>query len=168
MKKIDSDLLAAQLNALAEVFDKKPVSLKGVEVWYDTLKDFPTERVMSVLIGWPRTHGKFPTPAEVWKICTEHMISDNEKKAREDARLNARREAFTPGVGGEQAEKFIAKMREILKRPKWTPMQHWQHVLETYAQDSIGHRYATEVLKKRGLLNVREPGSDDEPQAVNF
>ena len=168
MKKMDMDLLASQLNALAEVFDKKPVSLKGVEVWYDSLKDFPTERVMGVLIGWPKSHGKFPTPAEVWKLCTDHMISDNEKKAREEARMNASKQAFNPGVGGAQAEKFIEKMREILKRPKWTPAQHWQHVYETQPEDSIGRRYAEEVLRAKGLLHEREVGEDDEPKAVNF
>src|SRR5690606_34318444 len=126
MQAYDSQLLAQQLNALCEVFDKKPVSLKGCEVWFDVLKEFPTEKVMSVLIAWPKTHNKFPAPSEVWKVVNEINIADRERKA-----VMERKEDFVPGVGGAQAQKFIASIREILKQPKWSAFEHWNHVLET-------------------------------------
>lgn len=164
MTKIDIPALAAQLNALAEVFEKKPVSPKAMEVWFDTLREFPCDQVVSLLVAWPRTHAKFPTPADVWKSMNEWAIDRRERQAL----IERREPAFHPGVGGAQAEKFIRQMREILNTPKWSPLEHWQRVHERQPEGSFGKRYAEEVLRKRGVITDREPGEDDEPQAVNF
>ena len=173
MQAYDAQVLSQQLNALCEVFDKKPVSLKGCEVWFDVLKEFPTEKVMSVLIGWPKTHNKFPTPAEVWKIVNEIRSSDIERKAELE-----KKEEFVPGVGGAQARKFIAQIRKTLNSPKWTPMEHWQHTFKTQPEGSVGHTYAKQVLTKVGYLDEEpkyQPGADDyehepehEREAVGF
>ncbi len=164
MQAFDSKILLERLNELAEVFDKKPISEKGLTVWFGVLREFPTERVCGALIGWPKTHTKFPSPAEVWKTVNDISINDRERKAELE-----NKQEFYPGVGGEQAEKFIAQMREVLKRPKWTPMQHWTRLLATAKPGSIGYEYATQVLKQKNALPVdREPGQDDEEKAVNF
>lgn len=161
MLGIEIKVLGDRLNELAEVYNAKPVSERGLTVWFSVLREFPTERVAAVLIGWPRTHVKFPTPAEVWKIVNDISIGDRERKAALE-----NKQEFYPGVGGEQAEKFIAEMRATLKRPKWAPMQHWKRLLETAKPGSIGHRYATEALKQKRFVRSREPGQDDEERAA--
>ena len=158
MQKFDADLLAKNLNQLADVFDRKPVSGPALQAWFDSLKEFPTERVMGVLIGWPRAHLKFPTPSEVWKLCNEIGIGERERKADLEKREQIEWERSPAG------EKFLAKMREIINRPSRTPKEHWEHVLRTQPPGSIGHEYAKKILKPE----EREPGQDDEPQAVNF
>lgn len=163
MQAYDMKTLGDRLSELAEVFDRKPISEKGLTVWFNLLRDFPTDKVCSILIAWPKTHIKFPTPAEVWKAVNEISIDEREKKAALE-----KREEFFPGVGGEQAKKFIAEIRKKLNQPAWTPMQHWQRLLETAKPGSIGHDYATRVLKQKGVLRKREAGQDDEEQAVNF
>lgn len=90
MNKTDLQLFGGQLNALAETFDKKPVSVKAMEVWFETLKEFPTERVMDVVNHWAKYHGKFPTPAEVWKQVNERMIDVREEQTRIDKARFAR------------------------------------------------------------------------------
>ena len=158
MLPTDISTLKDRLAELADVFDRKPLTDKAIRVWFDTLREFPCEHVMSLLIGWPKTHTKFPAPAEVWKAMNEWAIDKREQKAARE-----RREEFHPGVGGAQAEAFIAQIRKTLNNPQWTPAEHWQRVHERQPEGSIGKRYAAEVLMKRGLLQEpREPGQDDE------
>ena len=159
MLPTDLSTMKDRLAELAEVFDRKPIGDKALRVWFDTLRDFPCEQVMGVLIGWPKTHTKFPAPAEVWKLINESAIAQREKTAA----LENKRE-FYPGVGGKQAEAFLAQMRATLNKPAWTPTEHWQRVYERSAPGSIGRKYAEEILMKKGLIqqSEREPGSDDE------
>lgn len=164
MIKADIPTLAKQLNALAEVFDKKPVTPGALEVWFDTLRDFPCEQVMALLIGWPKSHSKMPVPAEVWKAMNEWSIEQRERKSA----LERQVPAFHPGVGGRQAEAFIEQMRRTLNKPAFSPLEHWKRVHERQPEGSVGKQYAEEVLRKRGVLEEREPGQDDEQKAVNF
>lgn len=162
MQTYDAPVLAANLNALCEVYDRKPIPQQALKVWFDALKEFPTELVMDCLIGWPKFNSKFPTPADVWKSVNERSSREREKKAATE-----KKEEFHPGVGGRQAQKFLEQMRQILKRPAFSPQQHWERVLATAPKGSIGHRYAEEVLKRRKKFE-REPGQDDEEKAVGF
>lgn len=166
VQAIDSAVLRDRLSDLSEVFGAKAVSEKGLTVWFNVLREFPTEKVCGVLIGWPKSHGKMPTPNEVWKSVNEICISEREQKVAEERR----RAPFEPEVSGEQAEHFINQMRTLLKRPVVGPREHWERVLRTAAPGSIGHQYATEALMKMGALS-REPGQDEEEpkaKAVNF
>lgn len=155
MNRIDIPTMAAQLNLLAEVYEKRHVTEKAALVWFDTLKEFPTERVCGILIGWPKTHGKFPVPAEVWKSCNDFSIGDREARAaREKAAV------FEPTADPAHVRKMLHAMREILKRPKLSPREHWQKMLATKPAGSIGHTFATQALKPKTVH--REPGEDDE------
>jgi hypothetical protein len=158
----DLQTLRDRLEELTEVFERKSVSKKALGVWFDVLKEFPVERVAGVLISWPKLHTKFPSPAEVWKIVSEATSFERESRAAQENRS----QPFYPGVGGRQAQEFIASIRKILNRPKWTPRQHWQRLLESSAPGSIGHRYAVDALKKIGARAAREPGEDDEELAA--
>lgn len=161
MQALDVPVMAAQLNALAEVFDKKPVSEKASMVWFDTLKDFKTEKVCSILIAWPKTHTKFPSPADVFKVCNEAASSEMEAKAQRDNRQEVTWEK------SPRAMEFMAKMKATLKKPKPDPIEHWKHTYATQPKGSIGYRYAEEALKKKNAFVVdREPGSDDEELAA--
>ena len=160
MQKVDLQTLANQLNALAEIFDKKPVSPKGLEVWFDTLRDFPTERVMSVLIGWAKSHTKYPSPAEVWKVVNEISIDLREEKVRverEQIEREYKRMGATP-----QGSAIIKMMHEILAKPRRTPRQHWEYVLNLPNPPHLAAEYARAALKREVV--EREPGSDDEIQ----
>lgn len=158
MQKVDLQVLANQLNALAEVFDKKPVSPKGLEVWFDTMRDFPTERVLSVLIGWAKTHTKYPSPAEVWKVVNEISIDLREEKQREE-RAQIEREYRQMGVTA-QGSAIIKAMHEILAKPKRTPKEHWRYVLSLKNPPHLAAEYAREALKHE--LIERIPGEDDD------
>ena len=143
MQRTDATLLAQNLNALAEVYERKHVTAKALEVWYDTLKEFPTEKVMGFLIGWPKFHGKFPTPAEVWKSCNESAAGEREERVKRERVENA-----APWTGSTaESRRFAAKIRDLLSRPKPSAREHWRNVLETAPVGSIGHQYATEALK---------------------
>lgn len=159
MLPTDFSTLKARLDELAEVFERKTPTEKAIRVWFDVLKDFPIERVAGVLISWPKLHTKFPSPAEVWKIVSEATSFERERKAAQENRS----QPFYPGVGGRQAEAFIASIQKILERPKWSPREHWERLLESSKPGSIGHRYAVAALKKLGARSAqREPGEDDE------
>jgi hypothetical protein len=158
MQKIDATVLAQNLNALAEVYEKKHVTSKALEVWFDTLKGFPTERVMGYLIHWPKSHGKFPTPAEVWKLCNESSIEEREERAKQERVSNA-----APWMGSTaEGRRVSALAREIFRRPKRTAKEHWQHVLATAPKGSIGHQYASEALR------VKVEKREEEEMAVPF
>jgi hypothetical protein len=159
--KTDLQVLANQLNALAEVFEKKPVSPKGLEVWFDTLRDFPTERVISVLIGWAKTHTKYPSPAEVWKVVNEISIDLREEKVKQE-RAQIEREYQHMGAT-PQGNAIIKKMYEILAKPKRTPRQHWEWVMRNPKAPHIATECAKEALKRWQVVE-REPGCDDEIQ----
>ena len=164
MQPVDMKVLGDRLGDLAEVFDRKPPTERAVRGWLDVLRDFPTEIVCGVLISWPRSHAKFPAPNEVWKVVNDICIIEREKKSAQERRAPVFEH---PGVGGAQAEKFIAQMRKTLNMPAWSPREHWERVLERSKPESIGHRYATEALKKMGgRSRQREPGEDDEALAA--
>lgn len=167
MLPTDLSTLRDRLSELAELFEKKPITDKALRVWFDVLKEFPIEKVAGLLISWPKSHTKFPAPAELWKSCNEIAIAQREKKAAEENRMGA----FEPGVGGAKAAEFIAKMREILKQPAWTPEQHWRNNLKRFPKGHIGHEAAIYALAKKGLIDPkpqleREPGQDDEELAA--
>lgn len=164
MQKFDVQILAQNLHALTEVYEKKPVSAKALEVWFDTLKEFPTERIMGLLIHWPKQHTKFPTPAEVWRSCNETVIDEREAKAELERAENLRQ----PFIRSERGAEFLAQMKAILSRPKRRPVEHWRWVLENAPRDSIGEQYARQALAKLDpqSLREREPRQDDEELAA--
>lgn len=165
MTRMDIPTMAKQINLLAEVFDRKPVSEHAAVAWFDALRDFPVERVTGILIAWPKYHAKMPVPHDVYRECNERNVAEIEAKARAEAQKNRRE--FHPGVGGRQAEEFLKQIRGVFKRPRWTPVQHWERVLRDAPEGSIGKRFAAEALKelrgRRGEKAVeREPGEDEE------
>jgi hypothetical protein len=141
VQSIDMPQLVKELNGLAEVFDKRAITEKASKVWFDTLREFPTERVLGLLMSWPKTHGKFPTPAEVWKACNEMLIDDREEKARLEALATPKWERSPRGLD------FLAQMKRTINSPKRSPEEHWKHVLAT--KEGIGHEYAKQALEKR-------------------
>ena len=84
MQKLDAPQMAKILGSLAEAFDRKAIGTSGLEVWFDTLREFPTHAVFVLLQSWPKTHGKFPVPAEIWKILNDSATQERERKAKAD------------------------------------------------------------------------------------
>ena len=162
MLKTDATILANQLNALAEVYGKAAVTAKALEVWFDALKEFPTERVMGILLGWPKMHQRFPSPSEVWKICNEEgTVQREEKAARERAENTSRR---MPHMATERGRQIIAGIREMLKRPRMSPIEHWHCVLAgDYPERSkIMAREALAILQR----GEKEADQDEERLAA--
>lgn len=163
MIKADVPQLARELNALAEVYAKPILSERAMEVWFSTLKDLPYERVAGALIAWPKVRGKMPAPNELLQMVSERMLEEREQQDRvERARIMKETEAMSVS-GSAQARAIIAKTKECLRKPRRTPREHWQHVYATFHKDSIGYRYADEVLHRKKLsMQERVPGEDDE------
>lgn len=155
MQKFDAPVLAANLNVLCAVYDKKPIAEQALGVWFDCLREFPAELVMGAVISWPKHNNKFPSPAEIVKLVNDKSSRERERKAELD------KKEFHPGVGGAKAQEFLSKMREILNRPRFSPKEHWERVLASAPKESIGYRYASEVLNSK-KPKTREPGDDDE------
>lgn len=156
MLPTDMLTLRDRLAELADVFERKAVTEKALKVWFDTLREFPIERVAGVLLGWPKSHNKFPTPADLWKVCSEIGSAEMERRAM----LDKVEVEWVPSTRGDE---FLAKMKAVISRPKRTPREHWEHVLTTQRPGSEGYEYAKKILKR----DEREPGSDEE-EAVNF
>ena len=154
MQKYDVPELAVTLNGLAEVFDKKPVPQKALEMWFETLKEFPAERVFGLLSNWPKAHVKFPAPAEVWKPLNEWGI-DERGRAAERTRGKIVREYARMGAT-EQGARAMALIREMLSRPKPTSFEHWRKVMATPGLCDLSYEYAKKYLK------AHEPKQDDE------
>ena len=158
MQKFDAPELAKILESLAEAFDRKAIGASGLEVWFDTLREFPTHAVFGLLNSWPKTHGKFPVPAEIWKILNDSSTQERERKAKAD------KAEFARGI--EKMEKnprgaeFIAKIAEILKQPKRSPIEHLRHVQDTPGLPDISYEYAMYALEKIDHRRERQPGED--------
>lgn len=133
MTRTDIPLFGGQLNALAEVFGKTPVTVKAMEVWFDALKEFPAERVMDVLNSWAKFNGRFPMPAQVVEKVNNTMTDNREKKAAFERAQNkdpTAREYIAPSP---QTRRLLAEMRKLL-----------------------GTKTPPQAIE-------REPGEDDEP-----
>jgi hypothetical protein len=151
----DLSTLKERLAELTDVFEKKTLTDKALRVWFDALRDFPCEQVMSLLINWPKTHTKFPAPADVRKTANELSIDQRERKA-----LRERAEVIEWERSPRGAE-FLQKMRATLNKPSRTPVEHWRHVLATKAPGTIGYETAKLALAKLDPQQ-REAGQDDE------
>jgi hypothetical protein len=81
MRPIDIKPLGESLAALAEVFNVRPPSEKAVAVWADALRDFPIERIESLLRGWPKVHAKMPVPRDVWTVLNDERTEEIERQA---------------------------------------------------------------------------------------
>lgn len=149
MLKPEIPMLAERLNALAETFDKRPVSPKALEVWFDSLKEFPSESVLGVLLGWPKTNTRFPSPAEVWKVCNETAIKSREAVAEAHRAQNSGsvRDYVGPTPQGKQ---IIAEMRKMLTKPRKSMTEHWQAMLDNSNSTHLQRSFAREALRNLG------------------
>lgn len=159
MDKLSAPQFVAALNALAEVFDRKAISAKALEVWFETLKEFDTNRVLGLLNSWAKSHGKFPAPAELWKVLNEEASERRERTAL------AEKKSFAAGerqLGAtEHGRRKMAEIRAILASPKPTPLQHWTMVRQDPGAPAIAQRFADRFFE-RFAVPEREPGQDDE------
>lgn len=109
-----------------------------------------------------RTHYAQLHGREAWTA----PVVDNSPEAL-DARVNK----IVPKLPNESDHDWamrcrkwvLAEMRRMVGTPKRSPMAHWRNVLETAPKDSIGYKYAKEVLGSR--YKQREPGEDQEEAA---
>ena len=161
----DFEVLCDRINAIATVFDRKPLTPQAVAVWYDTLKDFPAHHVMDCLIAWPRGHSKMPTPMDVWKDVSER--GTRERSARSLRTEHAQGGLTQDAETRARIRKIIADTRAKLALPSPHPRAWAQKILDRHREgqpvSSYALRCALEVAGDlRGPLPEREPGCDDD------
>lgn len=159
MKTYDTTQLAQFLNGLAEAYDRKPLTPKAIEIWFETLKEFSTDRVMGILHGWTKRNTKFPAPAEVWKVVNEITIDEREKQAaseRQDARAPVR---FQKSEAGKRA---LAEIKSLMG-PKPTPRETWHRCMSLNAPGSFEYEMAVAALAK---LNHKRAQPQDLEEAA--
>lgn len=140
MNREGIELLAQRLNALAELFDKKPLTKSAMQIWVDTLRDFRTERVLDILNSWPKSHSRFPAPADVWKQVNEVGIGDRERQNFIEREQNKSPDIICdPAV----AEFHLAKMRAILA--PWLKNKPRVREREPGSDDDLDQRLADMV-----------------------
>lgn len=157
MIRADIPVMAKQLNLLAEVFDKKQISDGATLVWFDTLKEFQVEKVTGILIGWPKGHGKFPTPAEVWRVANDEAVKDREYKAAVERQQNKQDLQWGQSAAGEAA---LKRMKEILSRPKGNFRDHYIAMRDNPESSGFQRQFAKEALRN---LGVREEVAVQDP-----
>jgi hypothetical protein len=147
MQKLDAPALAASLNALAETFDRKAIPPKALEMWFDTLREFPTEVVLALLHSWPKVHGKMPVPAEIWNLLNDRTVDAREQRLKaEKAERHRDYERLGATESGKGALKLIYDM--LVGRPKPMPLEHWRKVMATPALPEISYEYARAALQR--------------------
>lgn len=119
MIKADIPHLARELNALAEVYDRRQVSAAALEVWFSTLREFPYEEIASTIIAWPRMRSKMPTPNDVFELVNDRLLAKREQANRvEKARYIKEIEALNRSEN-PQVEAIISGIRSMLgMRPR--------------------------------------------------
>lgn len=162
MHKNDMGQVGESLNSLAEVFGKPPVTVKALQVWYETIKEFEARQVLGLLNNWAKTHGRFPAPNELWKGCNEIASISREREAQADKEAVAK--AWNGAERTEYGAQKMAEIREILSRPKPSPYEHWKRVLKTPGLPDVTYRAAEDFMARRATQGQapREPGQDDE------
>jgi hypothetical protein len=116
MRPIDFKPLAECLSSLADVFNVRPPSEKAIAVWADTLRDFPIERIESLLRGWPKVHAKMPVPKDVWTVLNDERTEDIERSAVAD-KMRERNEVqrlFDPRV----KDANMSRIRQIVSEAR--------------------------------------------------
>lgn len=159
MLKTDAAGLAVALNALADTFDKKHVTEDATVVWFETLREFPNELVRGILRTWPKSHAKFPTPADVWKIVNDIQISERAQIAKNNQTQAREPVKFSRTDEGKRA---LAEIRKLVDQPKPSPIEHWHRVLSRFKPDTLSHDYATAALNVLQRKRRRQPGEDQE------
>ena len=163
MDKMSIADLGRRLNEVGEVFDKKPLTERAILIWFETLQEFSTGLIFGLLKSWAKTHGKFPTPSEVWKVCNEIANRDREVQlANEKAEHERAYQDLKPTNHGKRK---LLEIMDILKRPKPTPIEHWRKVLADPSLPAMSHRFAREALdiiqaRQHEPARERQPGED--------
>ena len=113
MQSVDIPQLTKELNALAELFGKNHLTPTAIELWFHSLKDLPADKVLKLLMIWPRTNTKFPAPADVWRTCNEELILERETRSKVEAAQNKSQTVAwkrTP-----QADAAFERMKQIVR-----------------------------------------------------
>ena len=174
MTRDDVPALSAQLNALADVYDKRNLTPQAVQVWVDTVKEFPAFRVISLLIEWPKVNAKMPTPGDVWKKLNDRAIDDREAQQQtERAMYENGAQAF---VNNLQGRAITSRLLQGINTAKKDGKAWARRILVAYADkpESVNWlqlEYAREAMGldvRTGMAKgyEREPGQDDEELAA--
>lgn len=120
MRPTDAPALVQALSGLAEVYGARAVSDKAAKVWLDVLRDFPVERVCSLLSGWPKANARMPVPRDVWTVLNDERTDDIERRAAAEQAQEKREVSrlFDPRV----KDASMAKIRAIVSQAQATGM----------------------------------------------
>lgn len=182
MKREEIPVLAEQLNSLAEVYGNRQLSQAAIRVWVDTLKEFPLEKIMGLLIDWPKSNAKMPTPSQCWQTINEREIETRERVNAEEKKRFERE--MREGWRTPEGARIATVIRGFLaKQKKRDPKQWARDIIEAHESGGVlmfkhpeGGSYprtgeqisplqlalAREALAGRKPVIEREPGQDEE------
>jgi hypothetical protein len=106
------------LAGLANLFQKTPPNGEALVHWWETLKEFDINDIMTTLGYWARDNSKMPTPHDVWKTLNDSRTDKLEQKARYEASENrqpiGRNSGWAPT---EYGKRMLKEMIAMLSEP---------------------------------------------------
>jgi len=151
MNRVDFTTVLERLNALAEVYDRKAITQKAGDVWWQVLKSHVAADVLGVIDNWARTRAKWPTPADISSAAGEALSDRIEQNAAEDRRRE-RREIEQMGSTPHGRE-VLRLIRDFLAQPRDQDYhRHSKGVIEAYLADDCLY-YVNPVTKERKPIN---------------
>jgi hypothetical protein len=167
MTPSDAPLLLKQLNALADVYEKKHITTAALQIWMDVLRDLPTEHIMDSLNNWARYKGRFPAPSEVWNSVNERGIKQREAKNAHEREINKQPYCFEERSARTDA--FVQKIKDLYQQPSnaTNPKVWSKRILDRHRAGEHIAPYALQcALEVSGdgpaprVAEEREPGAD--------
>jgi hypothetical protein len=112
VRPTDAPALVQSLSGLADVYGARAVSDKAAKVWLDVLREFPIERVCSLLSGWPKANARMPVPRDVWTVLNDERTEDIERRNAAEKAQEKREVArmFDPRIKNAN----MAKIRSMI------------------------------------------------------
>lgn len=110
----DAVTFKSRIAEVADALDRRPPTDGALKVWFDVLRDHPYSRVHSALTHWTRTSGKFPTPADIEKVCNEWVSKEIEERSAQQKAQERSEFMQTMRSKSPEAQRFRAEIRKLL------------------------------------------------------
>lgn len=155
MRSTDKDQFADAVRDVVETLGGRSPTDRAIEVWFDALKEFPVNDVLSALYDYAKFKSKAPAPADIRKIVTDRISERLEEQSAEAAKESRKPDAgFEPAVG-----RAVSQWKEDLaKATAGKPDRLWLYDCLRLWKTSSLHYYQREMVKS---ALGREPTDED-------
>ena len=133
MNSTDFKDLVPRLNALCEVYDRKPLTDAALKVWWEALEPVSAFGAHQVLGNWARTRSRFPLPGEVYEAANNFDIDRRERVVAEERATIATEERHIGATPqGREAMRLIREV--IANKAKPGDAKDWaRRILDRFA-----------------------------------